>query len=225
MKIIQDYMNVIILDVNIKERKDMKLKKLNNKAQNSFNIFSFMIVSVLAVIFFAGLIYSFGIINSTMHQVGVMNDQNHQSNFTFPCPDNSSNTCQGSTYVNMTQASDEIFGQLNTSIQSLRMVAIVYILGLAVCIIITNSLIKVNPIWFFAYVLICLLAVIFAPTISNAYYSLLLDSNFMNGTLQTFSASNYIILNLPIVVLVVSVAGGIFLFLNNLRSENQGGLG
>ena len=145
-----------------------------------------MIASVLAVVMFAGLIYTMGIINDVFKEVGVANEVN----------------AGNVGYVNMSKASDDIFGQINQSIQALRMVALVYILGLAVIIMVTNALMKMNPLWFFAYILICLLAVIFAPTISNGY-EVLLNSGVFDGELQTFSTSNVIILNLPLVVMIV----------------------
>jgi hypothetical protein len=179
--------------------------KRNKKAQmTEMNMFYFMIVAFLVVVFFGGLIYAMGLINNVMHDVGVINDANPNATL----------------YVNMTQASDNIFGQLNTSIQALRMVALVYILCLAVSIIITNALMKRNPIWFFAYVLLCLLAVILAPQISNAYESLL-NSGIYAGGLTAFTASNFLLLNLPTLVLIVSVLGGIFLFINLIRTGGE----
>lgn len=202
--------------------KKIKIRKMNKKGQLSqlgtFNIFQFMILSFLCVVLFGGLIWISGTLNTTMNQVGVMNDKNPRTNFTFPCLNNQSEICSGSTYVNMTQASDATFGQMNQSIQSLRMVAIVYILSLAVCIIITNFLQKMHPLWFFAYMLIAMLAIIFAPTISNAYESLL-NSGIYDGTLSSFTASNFILLNLPMIVMFISVIGGIGLFVNLLRQD------
>ena len=181
----------------------------NKKAQNTFNIFTFMITAFLIVVFFASLIWVMGMINDVFHEVGVKNDQNSG----------------GGIYVNMTQASDDIFGKVNDSIQALRMVSIMYILGLGAIIIVTNALQKRHPIWFFAYMLIALLAIVFAPTISNAYENLL-NSRIMDGTLSTFTASNFILLNLPTVVLVISILGGVFLFIQLIRTEDRsGGLG
>lgn len=183
----------------------MKLSKIKikrKKAQTQFSIFYFIIIAFVVVVFFAGLIYVMGLINNVMHNVGLANEVNAGK----------------PAYVNMTQASDQIFGQVNVSIQALRMVAIVYILGLACTIIITNGLVKIHPIWFFAYILIALLAVIFAPTISNAYESLL-NAGIYDGQLSTFTASNFILLNLPTVTLIVSVLGGVFLFIQLLRND------
>lgn len=191
----------------------MKIKplKINKKAQvegGVFSIFTFMIVAFLAVVLFGGLIWSWGLINSVMHNVGVQND---------------ATSANSSLYVNMTQASDSIFGSQNESIQALRMVALVYILGQAAIIIVTNVLQKKHPIFFFAYILICLLAVMFAPTISNAYITLL-NSGMMDNVLSSFSAANFLLVNLPTVVMVVSVIGGIFLFVNLIRGGGEASL-
>jgi uncharacterized membrane protein len=176
---------------------------LEKKAQ--FSIFSYMIIVFLALIFFGALVWVMGMINDVFHDVGVANDINPNRPL----------------YVNMTVASDNIFGQLNQSIQALRMVSLVYILGLAVVIILTNVLQTKHPIWFFAYLLIALLAVIFAPLISNAYETLL-DAQIMDGTLNTFSASNFLVLNLPTLVLIISTIGAVFLFINLIRTDSGG---
>lgn len=184
----------------------LKRAKLDKKGQG-FNLFTFMITAFLAVLFFGGLIYCMGLINGVFHQVGVMNDANTNPNV--------------SGYVNMTQASDSIFGKVNESIQALRMVALVYILSLACLIFITNALVKIHPVYFFAYILIVVLAVVFAPTISNAYETLL-NSGIYNGGLTSFTASYYILHNLPSIVMVIGLLGGVFLFINLLRNDNQG---
>lgn len=178
---------------------------LSKKGQApTFNIFTFIIFSLLVVVFFSGWIYSMGLINTVMHTAGVANEVNagHPG------------------YTNMTLASDEIFGQQAEAVKALRMVSIVYILGLAAVIILTNVFIKRNPIWFFAQVLLSVLAVIFSSPISNAYLNLL-NSGLFAGELQNFGASNFILLNLPSIVLVISVIGGILGFINLIRGGGE----
>ena len=179
----------------------------NKKAQSQFSIFTFMITAFLVVVFFGGLIYAMGLINNVMMEAGLSNEVNSGNPM----------------YVNMTRAAQQTFGQVNQSIQALRMVALVMILGLAVIMIVTNALVKIHPLFFFAYILLCLLAVIFAVPISNAYETLL-QSGIYDGILTSFSASNFFLLNLPIVVMVVSVLGGIFLFISMIRSSSEGSL-
>ena len=202
----------------------MKLKFMNKKGEmSSFSIFTFMITAFLVVIFFAGLIWVMGQLNGVFTQVGIMNDQNPHENISFPCIDNQSETCYGSFYVNMTEASDAIWGTAYESIQSLRMVSIVYILALGVAIIIVGFLERKHPFLFFVYILLTLLAIIFAPTISNAYENLL-TSNIFDGELLNFGASNFILLNLPTIVLVIGSLGALGLFINLIRSGNEGSI-
>lgn len=193
----------------------------NKKAQSSFSIFNFMITAFLVVVFFAGLIWVMGTLNDIFTEVGVTSDASPTINYTFPCVDNSSNTCGGTFKANMTYASEVIWGSAYDSIQALRMVAIVYILALAVAIIIVGFLERKHPFLFFIYILIVLLGLLFAPTISNAYESLL-ASNIFDGELLTFTASNFILLNLPIVVLVVGILGAFGLFINLIRGGGEG---
>lgn len=173
----------------------------------TFNIYTFIITAFLVAVFFAGLIYVMGLVTGVFHTVGIVNEVNagHPG------------------YVNMTLAADQTFGVVNNSIQALRMVALVYILGLGITIIITNALLKIHPLFFFAYLLIVILGVIFSAPIANAYLTLL-NSNIFAGTLGTFTAVNYIILNLPVFTLAIGAIGAIFLFINLIRSGEGGSL-
>jgi hypothetical protein len=208
--------------VIISKIKSMPKRKMNKKAQlPAFNIFTFMIFAVLVILVFGGWIYVTGLLNDVFTQVGVINDANPQTNYTMPCINNVSATCSGNTYVNMSIASQQTFGIMNSSIQSLRMVALVYILALACVIIVTNALMKVHPLFFFAYVLVSALAVLFAPMISNAYENVLASGLYAGG-LGGFTAANWIISELPTFVMVLSLLGGIFLFVGLIKTEGGG---
>lgn len=176
---------------------------MNKKAQ-SFTIFHFMIVAFLIVIFCAGLIYVQGLLKDTFDRVGLENEKNAGQPM----------------YVNLTQASNQIWGKSYESIQALRLVALVYILSLGAGIIIVGFLERKHPFLFFVYILIVLLGVLFSPTISNAYENLL-NSGVFGGQLATFTASNFILLNLPTIVLVVGILSSIGLFINLVRSPAE----
>ena len=103
------------------------------------------------------------------------------------------------------------------------MVSMVYILALGVCIIITGFLERKHPFMFLIYIFIVLFAVIFAPQVSNAYESLL-DSGIFEGELNNFTASTFLILNLPTITMIVGILGGIGLFINLIRSDNTSSL-
>lgn len=191
---------------------------MNKKAQLS--LFQFMIIGFLAVVFFAGLIWVMGQLNDVFTQVGIANEQASHPVSYFPCIDNASATCNFSSYTNMSLASEQIWGTAYTSIQSLRMVAGVYLLSMMVLIILVGAYERKHPLLFFAYILLTTLAVIFAPTISNAYENLLSSSVF-DGELTNFSLANTILLNLPTVVLFVGILGAIFLFINLIRRGGE----
>jgi hypothetical protein len=172
-----------------------------------FNIYTFVVVAFLAVVMFGGLIYVSGILNTTFQQVGISNEVN----------------AGRAGYVNMTQAATNTFGQMNNSIQALRLVALTLIFSLILGTVVINSLMKVHPAFFFVYVLIVGLGVIFSAPVSNAYNSLL-ESNVYDGLLQSFTGSNWILLNLPLVVAVMGILGGIFLFINIINIGGQVGV-
>lgn len=184
----------------------MKLRKINKKAQFSqFNIFTFMIVAFLFVVFCAGLIYVSGLLNNVFAQVGLSNEVN-----------------AGKVgYVNMSLANEQIWGQHYQSIQALRMVSFVYILVLGLGIVIVGFLERKHPFLFFIYILIVLLGIIFAPQISNAYENLL-NTGLFEGELSNFTTSNFILLNLPVIVMIIGIFGGLGLFINLIRSGNEG---
>lgn len=178
----------------------------NKKAQfgSVFNIITLIIFAVLVVLVFGGWIYVQHTLYNVFHQAGVMNEANYGQ----------------PGYTNMTYAADATFGVISNGINNLRMVALVFIVAIAICWIIVNSLLKIHPMFYFVYILICGLAIWFAAPVSNAYETLL-NSGVYAGELANFTGANYIILNLPTFIMFVSVIGGIFLFINMIRAGNE----
>jgi len=173
----------------------------------TFSLFTFIIVAFMAVILFAGLIYVMGLLNTTFENVGINNEINANQ----------------SMYVNLTQASQNTFGKVNESTQGLRLVALTLIFSLIMVNVLINFSIKQHPAYFFIYILIVILAILFAVPISNAFYDIE-QTNIFNGTLNSFTGSEFILLNLPEVVLVMGILGAIIMFINIVKSPNEGGL-
>lgn len=195
---------------------------MKKKAQinSSWGVFQWMIMGFLTVLIFAGWIYISGTLNTVFHQVGLA--QPTPINVTFPCINNASETCGGTFAANFTKAADVVWQENYDAIKALRMVSLVYLLAYAMAIILVGVLEKKHPILFFAYILFCALAIYFSAPISNAYLTLL-NSGVFGGELTNFTASNWILLNLPIVVLVISFCSIIGLFFNLIRNQNEGG--
>lgn len=189
-------------------RKMLKIADFKDDTEGflvAFNWFTVIIISFLAIIFFAGLIYTMGLITGVLHQVGVNNEANAN--------------VQG--YTNLTHAADSTFGKANDAIQGLRLVALTLIFSLFVGTMIVNFLIRIHPIWFFLYVLIVVLAIILSAPVSNSYQTLL-TSDIFGGILPSFTAANYIMIHLPVFIAVGGVLGGIFLFINIIKGNNEG---
>src|SRR3990167_3806676 len=119
-----------------------------------FSIFTFIVIAFMAILFFGGLIYVMGLINNVFEDVGINNEQNSGNQI----------------YVNMTQASKDTFGKVNDATQGLRLVAFSLLFSLILGNIFVNFSVKRHPAYFFIYILIIILAILFAVPISNAYY-------------------------------------------------------
>ena len=187
---------------------------MNKKAQveQQFSmmlmIFRFVVVGFIAVVMFAGLIWITGKLNTAFEDVGLANEANAGK----------------PGYVNLTEASQMTFGQMNNSIQALRLVAICIIFSEILLIFVFNSFQRVHPALFIVWVFIVFLAVMLAAPVSNAYESLLRAGTY-EGLLESFTGSNWILLNLPWITLLVGVLGGIFMFINIVRGrETEGGI-
>lgn len=195
----------------------------NKKAwAGSFNIFTFIVVSILVVVFCAGLIFVMGKLNDVFTQVGVINEQTPKYTSSVPCINNQSAECSITSYTNISYASEMIWGQTYSSMKALRIVALSYLLAYAVGIMIIGFFERKHPVLFFVYIIITLIGVIFAPIISNAYEDLL-NSGLFENELQNFTAINFIMLNLPTIVLIIGIVGAIGLFVNLLRTGEEGG--
>jgi len=175
----------------------------NKKAQieRMTMLFRFMIVSFMAVVMFAGLIWVMGILNDTFMDIGEANE----------------GMLPG---VNLTRTAEQTFGQVNSSIQALRLVAICLIFSEIMLIFIFNAFQRVHPMMFMIWVLIVFFAVMFAAPISNSYESLL-QSGIYDGTLESFTGSNFVLLNLPLIVLLTGICGGVLMFINIIRAGQE----
>lgn len=171
---------------------------------NLFGIFRFVIIAFVIVLFLGGLLYVTGLLNDVFIDVGLENEANSG----LP------------GYTNLTVAASSTFGQFNNSLQALRLVAITLIFAELMSIFIVNAFSKVHPAMFIVWIFIVFLAVWLAAPIANAYESTL-QARAYGGLLESFTGANWLVLNLPILTLLVGVLGGIFMFINIVRSGNE----
>lgn len=124
--------------------------------------------------------------------------------------------------VSVSESAQKTVGMLNLGLQGLRIIATLSIFALIVSIFVSNFLLKVHPVFFFPYILVVVLGVVLAVPISNTYETLM-NNQVFNGTLASFTAGTWMMLNLPMVVAIVGFFGAIFLFMNIIRDEGLGG--
>lgn len=114
--------------------------------------------------------------------------------------------------LNYTQIISETVDYIPASYQVLKWGSVVIIFAMILSIFIGSYLVTTKPIYFIPYIFIIFLAIIFGVIIANAYDDLLGTSNDLAITLQSFVGTNFMLLNLPIIVGVVGVIGGIIMF-------------
>lgn len=165
-----------------------------------FDIFIWLIVIFVMFIFFAGFMYGFNLLTNSVVST------------TFP-----------TGTINITEAGQNTFGQVNEGLGSLKWLALVITVSMLISILVSNFLIKAHPVFFIVYILITIFAVVLSVSLSNAYESLLISNNALTSTLQSFTAMNFIMLHLPIWTTIIGFMGAIFLFIGTIVDRDTGG--
>lgn len=96
------------------------------------------------------------------------------------------------------------------------------IVGMILLIFFTNFLVKVHPAFIIIYILFMIFAIFFSIYISNAYTTI---SNIptLSASFQHLTASNWFMSNLPLMVAIIGVVGGIILFAGIIKDDQLGG--
>jgi len=149
-------------------------------------LITFTIIGIVVVLFFAGIIYGFGILNNVL-----------------------SDTSLDTAAANITGISALTIGKLNTGFLNLRLVAIGMLISYMIATFIVAYFSSKHPIWFFVYFLVTVILVIFSIYISNAYNTMKTNT-VLGATLTSFSVADIIISYLPIWVAVIGLFGSVF---------------
>ena len=181
----------------------MKTKMLMNDKQGGFtDLFIFMIVAFVIVLFCGVFIY---ISNQTHDQlqeilptIDILNDDG----------------------ANATQTMEDTFGSANLSFDALYWISIFLIFGMIIAIFIGSYMVTTKPIFFIPYIFVVIIAVVVAVAMSNAY-ELLYNNATLNSTFAGFVGSNWILAQLPIIIAIVGMAGGIIMFVRMGKKEEQ----
>ncbi len=175
--------------------------KQTKKGFTITDLMIFGISAIVVVVFFGGWIFGFNQVNDLMSQVGTLPNTN----------------------INVSEISDATIGQLNQGFEFLRLISFLMIFGYALSIFLTAFLIRKHPaLSLVVYIFITILSFILSVYISNEYENLF-NSVTLGPTLQQFTASNFFLFNLPVIMLVLAFGGMILLFSGIPRDREFGG--
>lgn len=162
------------------------------------DIFLLIVVGFVFTLFSVVIIFGFGLLNTQLQNI------------------------QNPPNLNLTGAAADTIGQFSSGLLMLRAISILLIVSMMISILISNYLIKANPIFFAAHIILVIIAIIFSVYISNSYEDLMKNS-ILGSSFQGFSGANYIFLNLPVWIAVIGIASTIFLFIGVIRDAGTGG--
>lgn len=172
---------------------------MNRKGSAFSDLFVLIAVLMVAVFLFAGMVFGTRQVNSALSDIDLV--------------------VLGS---NVTLASDVTFAKIDTAMGGMKWVALSVFFGMMIAIFISNFLVKAHPVFLVVYILLTVIAVVFSTFVSNSYETML-ASGVLAETLQSFSPTNFIILNLPTVITLIGFIGALFLFIGVTVDKQQGG--
>jgi len=175
-----------------------------NKKGGFTDIFLFMIFAFIIVLISVVWIFIGGEVEDQLH------DTLGQMDF--------GNETKGTP--NATQLIDNSVGKTNISFGALRWISVLLIIGMALSIFIGSYLVTTKPIFFIPYIFITIIAIVVSVPISNTYEILMTDPT-LASTFAGFTATNFMILQLPMFVTIIGITGGIIMFTRMGKREEQ----
>ena len=142
--------------------------------------------------------------------VGQAKDQLHLTMDDMNLSDGSGN--------NASQVIDNTVGTTLVSMGALNWISSFIIFGMILGIFIGSYLVTTKPVFFIPYLFIVIIAIVVSVPLSNSYETLS-NTAELSSTFSSFTASNFIMLNLPIWITIIGFIGGIIMFSRMGRSE------
>ena len=113
---------------------------------------------------------------------------------------------------------ENTLGSTVASFDALYWISIFLIFGMIIAIFIGSYMVTTKPIFFIPYLFIVIIAVVVAVAISNAYETLYNNAT-LHSTFANFVGSNWILAQLPIIIAIVGITGGIIMFVRVGKRE------
>jgi hypothetical protein len=177
----------------------MKRSLIKNKKGAYGDVFIFLTMAFLIVLFFGLMYWGFGKMNTVLISVD------------FQMGD-------GEGYNNFSNIVDATWGEVYDSYDQLKTLSYVLIFGMIITILLGNWLVKAHPIFFVIYLLVSLGAIIVGAYLSNTYMDLLNNADF-GSTLASFKGASYFILYLPYLGAVITLIGSVIMFISMNKNK------
>lgn len=161
-----------------------------NKKAGVTDIFLFIIISFVVVLICGIFVFIGNTTETRLHEV--MDDMEFKN-------------------VNTSEVISGTIGKVSDAYESLKWLSFLVIIGMMLSILIGSYLVTTKPIFFIPYIFISIVAVLLSVTMANAYETLINNATLMSS-FEGFTASNYILLHLPLWVTIISFAGAIIMF-------------
>jgi len=171
-----------------------------NKRGAFADLFIFMILAFVLIFICAIMIY---IADTTTEQL-------HETMDGMDLGDGSGN--------NVSVVIDNTVGATALSFKALQWISAFIIFGMILSIFIGSYLVTTKPVFFIPYIFIVIIAIIVSVPLSNAYETLSNNAD-LSSTFTGFTASNFIMLNLPIWITIIGFVGGIIMFARMGKKE------
>ena len=176
----------------------IKLIPKSKKASYA-DIFVFIIMSFVVVVFFGIMYYGFGLFDTAL------------STIQFDIGD-----------TNFTTIVNETWGEVYDAYGQLKTLAYVLIFGMILTMFIQAWAIRRPPIFLVIWIITSLVSIIVGVYISNTYQLLLNNPDF-GSTLQSFSGASYMILYMPYLAGIFSLLNGLIALIGINRSKREEG--
>ena len=174
-------------------------KIINNKKGEYADVFIFIIMSFVIVVFFGIMYYGFTLFDNAL------------STIQFDIGD-----------TNFTAIVDSTWGQVYDAYSQLRTLSYVLIFGMILTIFVSAWAVRRPPIFLVIWIITSLVAIIAGAYISNAYQLLLNNADF-GSTLQSFTGASYMLLYMPYLAGIISLFSGLISLIGLNRSRREEG--
>jgi len=181
----------------------MNLLQKKNKKGAFSDLFLLMIFALVIIFISVLFIYMGGITQEKLQEtVGQMDLHDTEGN-------------------NASLVIDNTFGDTNMSYQALTWIAVFLIVGMILSIFIGSYLVTTKPVFFVPYLFIVIIAIIVSVPMANSYEKIMTTPTLAD-TFTQFAGANFFMLNLPIWIAIVGITGGIIMFSQMGKREEQG---